>query len=219
MRSLSNSPRPPRLAAWLVELYASADHAESLLGDLSEEFSEIAWKSGVVSARRWYGRQVARTIAHLAGAGFRVAPWRLTGAALLGFLLCWLGMDLPADIIVAVLRTQRPYSNLHYNFYVWLLTWGIPIVRVVEMTLIGCVVAAVAKGREIVATMVLIIAVSVVLGLFLFFRPLSLPSRIPIPWSFFVIQAFEDWTAILVGGILILKIRAASLRRNPRALI
>lgn len=40
--------RPARLAAWLVELFASAEQAESILGDLHEEFSDVASKSGMV---------------------------------------------------------------------------------------------------------------------------------------------------------------------------
>src|SRR5215469_405524 len=145
MRNLSNPARPPRLAAWLVELFASADQAEPLLGDLREEFSDSARKSGVVFARRWYWRQAAKTIARLAGAGLTAARWSLLGVALLGFLLPWLSVELPARLIVAILRTQRPYSNRHYDFYVWLLTWGFLIARIAEMTLVGCIVATMAR--------------------------------------------------------------------------
>lgn len=38
--------RPSRFPAWPVELFASAEQAESILGDLQEEFSEVASKSG-----------------------------------------------------------------------------------------------------------------------------------------------------------------------------
>lgn len=57
-------PRPPRIAAWLVELFVSVEQAESILGDLHEEFSDVASKSGVVAARRWYWRQSINTLAH-----------------------------------------------------------------------------------------------------------------------------------------------------------
>jgi hypothetical protein len=212
--SLSTSARPPRLAARLVDLFASPDHAEALLGDLSEEFSDIASKSGVVCARRWYWRQAAKSIAHLAVVGFRLAPWSLTGAVLLGFALRWFGSSLPERIIIRILRAQRPYSDLHYDLYVWLVTWGIPIAGVVEMTLIGCVVAAVAKGREIVATVVLGIVSSVMVGLLIFLRTLELPLPIPIPWNFLVFRNFENWMAFVLGGILIRKIRSASVRQH-----
>lgn len=194
---------PPRLAAWLVDLFAPADHAGPILGDLGEEFSDIATKSGVVSARRWYWRQAGKTIAHLASAALRVTPWSLPGAVLLGFVLRRLGFSL----LVALVRMQR-YFVVHYE----LVTWCILIARIVEMTLIGCVVAAVAKGREIIATMVLIIASLAVVGLNLFQLTQNPPPQmpIPIPWTAVLLPNFEDWMLILLGGILIRKIRSAS---------
>jgi hypothetical protein len=213
----SASARPPRLAAWLVDLFASVDHAEALLGDLSEEFSDVASKSGVVCARRWYWRQAAKTIAHLAAVGFRLAPWSLTGAVFLGFALRWFGSSLPERFIITILRAQRPYSDLHYDYYVWLVTWGIPIAGVVEMTLIGCVVATIAKGREIVASVVLgtVWSVwSVTFALLFFLRTPDLRPSNLIPWTFLLLRNFESWMAIVLGGILIRKIRSTSVRQH-----
>lgn len=95
--------------------------------DLHEEFSGLASRSGVVFARRWYWRQAGKTIARVAGAALRVAPWSLTGAALFGFVLRRLGFSL----LVALVRMQRPYFNLHSGQ----VTWDILIARIVEMTL------------------------------------------------------------------------------------
>jgi hypothetical protein len=58
--------RPPRLAAWLVELFTSVEQAECILGDLAEEFSDLASRSGAVHARRWYWRQSLKTITPIA---------------------------------------------------------------------------------------------------------------------------------------------------------
>ena len=66
--------RPPRIAAWLVDLFAP-DETETIAGDLLEEFSELASKLGVTSARRWYWRQSVKAIAHLVATAFRDAPW------------------------------------------------------------------------------------------------------------------------------------------------
>jgi hypothetical protein len=38
MTSNSSTVRPPRAAAWLVELFASTHEADGVLGDLAEEF-------------------------------------------------------------------------------------------------------------------------------------------------------------------------------------
>lgn len=69
------SPRPPRLAVWLIELFVPDEQASSVLGDLLEEFSDVATKSSVGNAQRWYWRQTLPTVLHLLGSGFRAAPW------------------------------------------------------------------------------------------------------------------------------------------------
>ena len=46
--------QPPRIATWLVNLFAPAEEAASILGDLVEEYSRLASKSGVGVARNWY---------------------------------------------------------------------------------------------------------------------------------------------------------------------
>lgn len=204
-------PRPPRLAGWLVELFASPYQSESILGDLAEEFSDIASKLGVASARRWYWRQSLKTIAHLAGSSFRTAPWSLAGVVLLGFLLRWFSAVFPERVVIAILRAQRPYSNLHYDFYVWLVTWGIPIARVVEMTLIGCIIAAIARGKEMAATITVVAISVVIVGWNFFLVTRNLPPQIPLPWGF-LLGSLANWVATLLGAVIIREIRSLSLR-------
>jgi hypothetical protein len=211
MRHAAPSPRPPRLAAWLVSLFGSSEQAESILGDLAEEFSDLASRSGAVPARRWYWRQSLKTIAYLAGSSFRTAPWSLASVVLLGFLLRWFGAGLPARAIIAILRAQRPYSNGHYDFYVWLVTWGIPIARVVEMILIGCAIAAIARGKEIVATSTVIAISVVIVGCNFFLVTRNLPPQIPLPWGS-LLGSLANWVATLLGAVIIREIRLLSLR-------
>ncbi len=54
--------QPPRIAVWLLSLFALAEKAESILGDLLEEFSLLVSKSGTASARRRYWRQTIKTV-------------------------------------------------------------------------------------------------------------------------------------------------------------
>jgi len=211
MRQTEPRTRPPRLVAWLVELFASTNQSESILGDLHEEFLDISSESGVVAARRWCWRQGVKTIAHLAGAAFRDAPWSFAAFVFLGFLLRWFGAALPARAIVAILRAQRPYSNGHYDFYLWLVTWGIPTARVVEMTLIGCIIAAIARGKEIVVTTAVIVISVAVVGWNFFLHTRNLPPQIPIPWGF-LLANLANWAATLLGAVIIREIRSLSLR-------
>jgi hypothetical protein len=211
MRHATPSPRPPLLATWLVELFTAAEQAECILGDLAQEFSDLASRSGVVFARRWYWRQSAKTIAHLAGAAFRTAPWSLAGVVLLGFLLRWFSAAFPERVVIAILRAQRPYSNLHYDFYVWLVTWGIPIARVVEMTLTGCIIAAIARGKEMAATITVVAISVVIVGWNFFLVPRNLPPQIPLPWGS-LLGSLANWVATLLGAVIIRETRSLSLR-------
>jgi hypothetical protein len=207
--------RPPRLAAWLVDLFASREQAESILGDLSEEFSDLASRSGIANARRWYRLQSAKTIAHLAGAAFHATPPWLAVALFLGFLLSWLSAGLPAKLIIALLRTQRPYSSRHYEAYVWLLAYGIPIVSITQSLLIGCVVALLARRREMLGAIALglLRAAPIAWLLFIFFgrTPLARPV-IPFLGPFLFSRAL-DLIGIVIGGVIVRKARSASASR------
>jgi hypothetical protein len=214
MTQLPHSSRPPRLAAYLVELFACTEQSESVLGDLHEEFLDLASGSGVVTARRWYWRQSAKTIFHLVGAAFRTAPLSLAGVVLLGFLLERFSFGFPERLMVLVLRTQRPYSNLHYGFYAWLVTYGIPLVAIIQTILVGCITAALAKGREMVATIVLTFLSAAPLGLLLLNTggPWS-----PFAYSWpFVIMELVNLLWIIPGGVIVREIRSALARRVSR---
>jgi hypothetical protein len=207
--------RPPRIAAWLVELVAPRRDAESILGDLFEEFSDLASKSGLASARRWYWRQSVKTIAHLVGAGFRVAPWIIAAAVVMGFLLLRFGSGLPEKLVVALLRTQRPYSNTRVDAYMLFLTWGILIGRLIESMIIGCIVAVAAKDREIVATTTLGLVFGALTGLGLMLLAGQwLENAYLIP---FLVNQFCSSIMIVIGGVIVRESRSAMARRTSRA--
>ena len=97
-------------------------------------------KSGVAFARNWYWRQTVKTIAHLVGAGFRVAPWLTTAAAVGGFLLLRSVSGLPERAIFAVLHRYQVFEH-HFNGYVFFATNGIAIGHVIVSMFVGCIVA------------------------------------------------------------------------------
>jgi hypothetical protein len=212
---------PPRIAAWLVDLFASAEQAESITGDLLEEFSDLAAKSGVAYARRWYWRQSAKTITHLVGAGFRVAPWTIIGTVLGGYVLLTFGGSLPERAIVSVLRFRRHRVTPYYTWpqfqaYLFWLNNGILVGRLLMSMLIGCIVAVAAKEREMVSTMTLsclLLLPAFGMGLVQLFRH-GAEQPFLLPYLVFI---FGNSIMIFMGGGIVRKNRSAAARRRSSA--
>jgi hypothetical protein len=147
-------PSPPRIATWLIGLFTSDKEAEAIPGDLVEEFSHLASKSGVAFARSWYWRQTVKTIAHLAGGAFRGAPLFMAAVVVGGFLLDSFLEGLPDKVLSAVTDRYLLFWSAHFQAYLWVLN-GMSIAHLMASLLVGCMVALAAKGREMVATMTL----------------------------------------------------------------
>jgi hypothetical protein len=160
MMSQGSLAQPPFLATWLLELFAPEEHAESIAGDLLEEFSSLQTKSGVASARHWYWRQCTKTIVRLIGTGFRSAPWSSILAVLGGLLLLGLGSSLPERLIQGAIHSYEhhvtPYRNpAQWYAYVQWLNSSILIGHLFVSLVVGCLAAWAARGREVVVTMTL----------------------------------------------------------------
>jgi hypothetical protein len=212
----SGCVQPPRLALWLVNLFTPSEQAESIPGDLLEEFSELALKSGAEFARRWYWRQSLNTVAHLIGGAFRLAPWRIAGAVIAGRLLFFYGLMLPERAIVAVLRKYPIYPNYdHENVYALWMFWvplAIQIGWVVVAVSIGCIVAAAVKGKEMVAAMTLALTFVALPLVALIVRGSRSPFSGP---PFLRIGLFLVFPlAIVVGGGIVRTIRSAMSSRR-----
>ncbi len=213
MMSQARFVRPPRIAAWLVNLFAPDEQAESISGDLLEEFSDLASKSGVASARRWYWRQGVKTIAHLIATGFRVAPWSIVGTVLGGYVLLAFGASLPERAIVAVLHLRNHHVNPYYTSsqvesYLFWLNNGILTGRLLMSLSIGSIVAVAAKGREMVATTALSLFLAVQFGVGLVVQLVGHWAKQPFPLSPMI---------FIIGTSLMIVIGGGFVRRNRSA--
>jgi len=211
MTSQTPFASPPRIATWLVDLFTPDEQAESIPGDLLEEFSQLASKSGVASARRWYWRQSVKTIAHLIATGFRAAPWTILGAVVAGFLLRRFGSALPEHAIELFFDAFPVFAHNHWRVYVFCVTNGFLIGGLLESILIGCIVAAVSKGREMVATITLaalLVALNVVT---LVQVARHWPVHLFIPEI--VVFIFGNSIMTVMGGAVVRNARSALSRR------
>jgi hypothetical protein len=145
---------PPRLTAWLVNLFAPAEESESILGDLHEEFTHLTSTSGIAHARKWYGRHALTTIADLTVAGFRAAPWSTLAAVVASWVLVRYGMRL-SNIAVEALLDKYQVWEKHYEAYLPWVSVTIGVRHIIVTMLAGGIVALAAKGREMTVTVAL----------------------------------------------------------------
>jgi hypothetical protein len=218
--------RPPRIAVWLVTLFTPADQAESIVGDLLEEFSQLASESGASFARNWYWRQVVKTIAHLAGAGFRAAPWSTAAAVVAGFFLIRLGVWLYGQAFEAVLDgwvygylsdlgRHQPAVNVGAAYMFWI-TRGMLIGRGAVTALVGGIVAMGSKGREMTATMALALFMTVleIVGISMMVAATG-DYQFLLLWSLPTVLA--DTIPIVIGGAIVRMRRSRTAMLPSRA--
>ena len=150
--SHASGVQPPRTAVWLIDLFVLEEQAESIPGDLLEEFSERALRSGVASARRWYWRQSIKAAVDLAVAGVHDSPLLIVSIMLVGYLLLGFCLSMPERIIDAVIHYFQ-HGVVSYWSGTWLFWFNTAILsgRFVVSLFIGCIVAYIAKRREIIA--------------------------------------------------------------------
>jgi len=215
------SSRPPRLAVWLIELFVADEQAPPVHGDLLEEFSDVAAKSSIASARRWYWRQALPTVVHLLRSEFLAAPWFMAGVVAGGIFLVELGrlfMDWSVNQGFLFLNHYVfPHWPLHSRFEVFLLVFlsnsGHYLYRLTLSMLIGCVVALLSKEREMSATLALslICSIPALTRFLLFIRGTKLYS---ITDLFYVLLfCFGGLFALVAGGAIVRSHRL----RSPRA--
>lgn len=208
------SPKPPRIAGWLLSLFTPPEATEPILGDLLEEFSGLAVNSGVVFARRWYWRQTLKTIWHAGGSAFRTSPWLMLAATAGGMWLIGFATRWSHDAMQTFLDAHRIY-DLHPDAYLFWSKFPLKIGRVMICGVVGVLVALVAKRREMAATG----AVSLVqIALFLS-AVVAVIARGQEWFHWFTVMLLWNGlcaTVTVLGGAVV-KIRRSSAARGPSA--
>ena len=211
MTSQPRSPHPPAIAFWLISLFALGEEGESILGDLQEEFSIVAARSGARSARSWYRRQTIKTLPRLANFAFRTAPWMTLAAVVGGILLRKLVAPLIEPTTFAVLYRYEAFFEKHFGAYLFFSSTGLDIEHLISFLLIGFVVAFAVRGREMVSTamLALIFAAMAVIGsTYAAIRSGEGALLWRLAWY------FADSAAIVVAGTIVRMRRLAAQSRS-----
>ena len=154
MTAQQHGLQPPSSAVWLLDLFTPAEKAESIQGDLLEEFLSLVPKSGVSSARGWYWRQTIRTVLQLVSVSFITAPWMTAMPMIGGLLLQRLFGPLIEPAMFSMLERYQVFEH-HFSTYNFLASTGIDIGHLITFLLIGFAVGFASKQREMVTTITL----------------------------------------------------------------
>lgn len=214
---------PPRLAVWLITLFAPAERAESICGDLLEEFAQLASRSGVPSARRWFWRQTLRTVVHMIAAEVRAAPWRHAGTVVTGFLLFTFGLRFVVPTVEALLEAFHVYEHLTEvagdvpsvaigsEYSSWIMH-GALIGRLLLATLAGVLVTLATRGRNLTAAVLLGLLVSA-LGIANSLLLLTNTGHIRVGFFWIVPTVFVHSIAVVAGGVFVRTLRFTAITR------
>ena len=197
------SLNPPRGAEWLIGLFANRE--DSIPGDLSEEFAQLASQSGGAPARRWYWRQTLKSLPHLFLSAFRTSPWLSTGAVVAGFLLRRLIGRLPGAATFALVEKLGIYEH-HFAVYRFLASTALDIEHVLTFLLVGCFVALLARRREMAPAIVLaaiFAAMALVASVSFVIRGGDAAYLWRLSWY------FSDSLAVVLGAVLVRMHRSA----------
>jgi hypothetical protein len=165
MTSNDSPVHPPRIAAWFVELFASSQEADGLLGDLAEEFDASVARDGDMAARRRYQHQAWHTIRDLALSPWTTRTW-LSGLVLAfgigfaGLAVMW-PVGMATGVAADALVTRYP---IYYSVPAWLF-WG--VVEFLSPLMAGFIVALIARRirfRPMSAGLTMVVATAVVLA-------------------------------------------------------
>lgn len=210
--------RPPRFASWLVELFTPYDQAESIPGDLDEEFFEFAREHGLRAARHWYWRQCFRSVGQLIVGAFHNRAWSIMGAVLVGIVLLRFSASLPEQIEFGILHLLRnhltPYQS-YWNGYIFWTKVSILPGRLLLCLLIGAIVGFVSRGNELVATASLAFVIDLITVAMLSSARFVSPSSHPLVQAV-LLMMFEYPVMIVLGGWIVRDIYVKRNRARAR---
>lgn len=118
-------------------------------------------------------------------------------------------------MLSAVTDRYLVYWSNHFEAYRFWATDGMLIAQLIASMLVGCMVAMAAKGREMVATMMLGFILSAMVGVaYVVWAATHWPMNVGIQW---MLWSCAGPFAIVVGGVIVRMRRSAATTRPSGA--
>jgi hypothetical protein len=193
--------QPPRMAVWLLLLFTPAEQAESMLGDLLEEFSSLVMTSGIGFARRWYWRQTLNTMEDTCVNALRAAPLLMVVAVVAGLWTIGFATTLSQHATRTFLDAHGIYQS-HPDAYLFWSKFPLRLGRLLICAVVGSAVALVAKRRE----MQVVTALSLTQMAMFFVAAIAVIARREEWFQWFVVML--KWNSLcaiatIVGGLIV----------------
>jgi len=205
--------QPPQIAAWLVGLFITEEQTGEQ-EQTPDKFSDMALRYG----SGW--KQSAKTIAGHIAREFRTPPWLIIGAAFGGALLFYQGTEhLELTRVITILNHHvTPYYDprgiARREF--WMQN-TLLIISLLESLIVGCLVAGVAKRREMIATMSLsFISLVMIVTEFWVLVAIRAPVN-PVFFPHILIDQLGASLLMIIGGLIVRELRSAATRDPSRA--
>jgi hypothetical protein len=214
---------PPQIAAWLVGLFIVEEQTDTQEQNHNEALSDSASTWGAGPARRWYRKQSAKTIAGHVARGFRTAPLLIVGVAFSGAFLLYLGTG--SGYIEETILRLLAFFNHHVTpyhdskgaaVYLGRLEDAVLFGILLESLIVGCLVAAVAKRREMIATMSLSF-ISLLMTVTIYWEAIAAHHVDPSVFPKIMIDQLGASLVIVIAGIIVRELRSAATRDPSRA--
>lgn len=199
MNSRPKLDQPRQWGAWLLGLFATCEERELIVGDLSEEYIQRASQSGGAAARRWYWRQILRSLPHLVSSAFRTSPWKTAMAVVVGFEFRRLMGRLTEPAIFALIDRFQIYEH-HFGTYRFLASTGIDIGHLITFLMVGSLAALIARRSEMAAAISLSLiyaGMAAVASMLLLAKSHDFTCLIRLSWN------GSDAFAIILGAIVV----------------
>jgi hypothetical protein len=208
--------QPPSLAVWLVDLFAIEERT-GVRESMIEKFAEMASRLGTAPARLWYWKQTAKTVASLIARGFRTAPWLIVGTALGGALLLQFSTSSLQRTIMEITAFINHHETPYYDsksaaaHLLWL-NDTVLLGSLLESLIVGCLVAAVAKRREMIAAIILgLVSLSMTAAIFWVLVSIHKPVNSGL-FPKIMIEQLSSSFMISIGGVIVREMRSAETR-------
>ena len=178
----AGTPRPPRVATWLIGQVLPDSDRDAVLGDLAEEYTLLTQSASSADASAWYWQQTATSV-------LPVVWWSLRKAAGLGTIAVAIGAFLVATVVETAVESFAGSFVTRGSLQHWIISL---LIALAAMALGGYLAASL---RPYAARALAVIVFVLIIGLMI-----AVPNSVPLwyQWSCLPLGPL----AVLAGGRL-----------------